>query len=90
MIPDVPTPIYDPHNNAKSRQVVHARPHNRTLRRLVKFSEFRPWRIIGPCEDLVVVVWGEYMLSSCTGSALYGRRDIRNHSDMFIILAVSL
>ena len=56
----------------------------------MEFYELRPWRIIGPFEDLVVVVWGEYMLSSCTGSALYGRRDIRNHSDMFVILVVGL
>ena len=31
-----------------------------------------------------------YMISSCMGSAIYGRRDIRNHSDMIIILVVSL
>ena len=28
------------------------------------------------------VLWGVYMLSSCMESTLYGRRDIRNHSDM--------
>ena len=67
MISDDPTPLYGPHKAAKSRQVVHARPHNLTLRRLVKFSEFRPWRIIGPCKDFVVVLWGVCMLISRMG-----------------------
>ena len=30
-----------------------------------------------------------YVLSSCMVWVIYGRRDIRNHSNMFIILALS-
>ena len=30
-----------------------------------------------------------YVLSSCMVRVIYGRRDIRNHSNMFIILALS-